>query len=65
MPCPGPGAGVGVGGWAADEQADSHDEPPEHFAVLRQDPPSAGSGLTALPHQGPAPQQVSLETRDK
>lgn len=56
---------MGVGGWAADEQADSHDEPPDRFAVLRQDSPSVGSGLTALPHQGPAPQQVSLETGDK
>lgn len=34
MPCPGPGAGLGVGGWAADEQADSHDEPPGRFAAI-------------------------------
>lgn len=37
----------------------------DRFAVLRQDSPAADSGLRALPHQGPAPQQVSLETRDK
>lgn len=57
------------GGWAADEQADSHDGPLDQVAVLSQDSPPAGSGLTACPHQGPAPyrlprKQCGLVKRD-